>query len=157
MTRAWVLIGLFLLIVPMSAILAQDDDSLPGEGGATERKLQEDAEKELDKQNIFNLFNPLNPKDRGTQDTVGKSPEVVSFVQGALGDIIKTLFNVLAVISILPIVIGGFQMVAGSKTGKEQKVLQAKQTLFWGVAGLILGLSGLIVFQFILQFFTTQP
>lgn len=65
-----------------------------------------------------------------------------------LNNILEVVFTIAGVLSVVFIVIGGFQMVlsAGDPTG----VGQARRTILYAVIGLIVSLSAFIIVRFVL-------
>ena len=64
----------------------------------------------------------------------------------------STMLRGIAALSLLPIVVGGFQMIISQ--GSEDKVARGKQTLYFGVVGLFLALIAIAFFQTMLSFLT---
>lgn len=82
---------------------------------------------------------------KGDSDAIGS-------LQARLGRLLATAFETIAVLSILPIAIGGLQLI--SSQGNSEKVEKGKKTLFWGVVGLVLALSGVVVFTVLINILT---
>jgi hypothetical protein len=78
--------------------------------------------------------------------------DLVGFVQGRFGRLARLMFALLGTISIIPVVIGGFQLIVSQGGAYVEK---GKKTLFWGVIGLFVGLSGVVIFTFIINALTT--
>jgi len=49
--------------------------------------------------------------------------------------ILRDILQLVPIASVVAIIFGGFQMVASS--GNEERVLKAKRTIFWAIAGLV--------------------
>lgn len=52
--------------------------------------------------------------------------------------IIRDILQLVPIASVLFIIIGGFQMIMSQ--GNEEKLLKAKRTVYWAIAGLIIAL-----------------
>lgn len=102
-----------------------------------------------------NIGNPLdsNFATGGTTERLGNT--AVETVQNRLARLLSTMLRGIAALSLLPIVVGGFQMIISQ--GSEDKVARGKQTLYFGVVGLFLALVAIAFFQTMLSFlnFTT--
>ncbi len=81
----------------------------------------------------------------------GQKDEITN-LQERLGRMLATAFQAVAVLSILPIAVGGLQLI--SSQGNSERVEKGKKTLFWGVVGLVLALSGVAVFTVLLSILT---
>jgi hypothetical protein len=80
--------------------------------------------------------------------------DVISDIQKRLGKMLATAFQALAVLSLLPIAVGGIQLITSQ--GNANQVDKGKKTLFWGVVGLVLALSGVAIFTVLLNVLTTR-
>ena len=100
----------------------------------------------------INVGNPLdsNFATGGTTERLGKN--AVETVQNRLARLLSTMLRGIAALSLLPIVVGGFQMIISQ--GSEDKVARGKQTLYFGVVGLFLALIAIAFFQTMLSFLT---
>lgn len=95
---------------------------------------------------VINVGNPLGTTyDKDT--TIG--------LQRRLGSLLSTMLRGIAALSLLPIVVGGFQMIISQ--GNEDKVSRGKNTLYFGVVGLVLALTGIAIFQTLLSFLVNAP
>lgn len=63
--------------------------------------------------------------------------------------LIAVMLNALAGLSLLPVVIGGIMMITSG--GNSSQVDKGKESIKWGVIGVILAFSAVAVFQFILR------
>lgn len=52
--------------------------------------------------------------------------------------ILRNILQLIPIASVLFIVIGGFQMAASQ--GNQEKLLKAKRTIYWAIAGLVIAL-----------------
>lgn len=97
-----------------------------------------------------NVGNPLNSNfaTGGTTERLGNT--AVETVQNRLARLLSTMLRGIAALSLLPIVVGGFQMIISQ--GSEDKVARGKQTLYFGVVGLFLALIAIAFFQTMLSF-----
>ena len=93
------------------------------------------------------LLDPLNRLTATTES--GKT--LVSRLQGRVGSLLATLFALIGMASVFPIVIGGIDLITSQ--GNPQLVEKGKKTLYWGLIGLILGLSGIGFYYFFLDIF----
>jgi len=74
---------------------------------------------------------------------------MVAYFQTRLGTLLNIMFGALAVFSLIPIVFGGIQLITSQ--GSSDKVEKGKKALFWGVVGLILAFSAIVIFNFLLR------
>lgn len=98
----------------------------------------------------INVGNPLdtNFATGGTTERLGNT--AVETAQNRLARLLSTMLRGIAALSLLPIVVGGFQMIISQ--GNEDKVARGKQTLYFGVVGLFLALIAIAFFQTMLSF-----
>lgn len=89
------------------------------------------------------LKNPI-----ARQDEPQGAGNIVEFIDARLSALLSTMFGLLGVISLLPVVIGGIQLILSRGTASMAE--KGKKTLYWGLVGLITGLLGVIVFNFLL-------
>lgn len=94
------------------------------------------------------IGNPLAP-DFETPESQAKGGDVVGYFQGRLAGLLNVMFGALAVLSLIPVVFGGIQLITSQ--GSSEKVEKGKKSLFWGVAGLVLAFSAIVVFNFLLR------
>lgn len=99
-----------------------------------------------------NIGNPIDPKYGDTQTPQPTNPQedTIKTVQGQLGTLLTILLRGIAALSLLPIVVGGFQMIISQ--GDDGKVSRGKETLYFGIVGLILALIAIAFFQTFLSF-----
>jgi hypothetical protein len=77
---------------------------------------------------IGTFFNPLKRQNGSGADTV---PEII-------GALIRILFVLIGLISVIIIIIAGFRMVTAS--GNEEQLTKAKKAITWAIVGLIVSL-----------------
>lgn len=94
---------------------------------------------------IVTLPDYTGTANEGSKDAIGA-------VQERLGKMLATAFQALAVLSLLPIAVGGIQLITSQ--GNSDQVDKGKKTLFWGVVGLVLALSGVAIFSVLLNVLT---
>lgn len=94
-----------------------------------------------------NIGNPLDPKFGESNATTPTAPgeDTVATVQMQLGNLLGIMLRGIAALSLLPIVVGGFQMIISQ--GSEDKVARGKQTVYFGIVGLVLALLAIAFFQ----------
>lgn len=95
-----------------------------------------------------NIGNPLGNPATGRDDSIPA-------LQQRLGTLLGVMLRGIAALSLLPIVVGGFQMIISQ--GNEDKVSRGKSTLYFGVVGLVLALTGIAIFQTLLSFLVNAP
>lgn len=100
----------------------------------------------------INIGNPLNPDFGSTQKPTPTDvrEDTVATVQGQLANLLNIMLRGIAALSLLPIVVGGFQMIISQ--GDDSKVSRGKETVYWGVVGLILSLVAIALFRTFLAF-----
>lgn len=97
------------------------------------------------------IGNPLDPQ-YGTSDAetgISAEEDAVSWIQSRLARLLQVMFGLIGVIAIFPAVIGGFRLVTSQ--GASDKVTKAKKTITWGVLGVVLGLGGIVIINFLLR------
>lgn len=94
------------------------------------------------------IGNPLAPGFENPK-LQAKEGDVVGYFQGRLAGLLNVMFGVLAVLSLIPVVFGGIQLITSQ--GSSEKVEKGKKSLFWGVAGLVLAFSAIVVINFLLR------
>ncbi len=101
----------------------------------------------------INIGNPLSPGFSGqtTERTPGNTVE--QQIQTRLGYLLGVMLRGIAALSLLPIVVGGFQMIISQ--GNEDKVARGKNTVYFGVVGLVLALVAIALFQTLLSYLVT--
>lgn len=67
----------------------------------------------------------------------------------AVGRLVSFSLSALAALSLIPIVIGGMYLLSSS--GNPEMVKKGRDAITWGVIGLVLGLSSVIIYNFLLQ------
>src|SRR5258708_5719173 len=77
------------------------------------------------------LFNPL-PENQLV------CPTAVCDLRQLFLLVVRDFLQLLPVVSVLFIIVGGFQMVASS--GNEERLARAKRTILWAILGLIIGI-----------------
>lgn len=78
-----------------------------------------------------------------------KTDDAITDVQGRLAKALNTAFTALSVLALLPIAIGGVQLITSQ--GNSDQVERGKKTIFWGVTGLVIALAGVGVFTLLLR------
>ncbi|MBI4121966.1 MAG: hypothetical protein HY461_01405 [Parcubacteria group bacterium] len=84
-----------------------------------------------------------------TGTTTEETTDAVTDIQKRLGEMVATGLQAVAVLALLPIAIGGIQLIISQ--GNSDKVEKGKKTLLWGVLGLLAALSGVAVFTVLLS------
>lgn len=99
---------------------------------------------------VEKLFNPLSgTTDENASESCGNpKDDAIGYFACRLGSLVSTMLILLASLSVIPIVLGGIQLI--SSQGSTDKVEKGRKTLFWGVAGLVLGLLSIAIWDFIL-------
>ena len=87
-------------------------------------------------------FKPADPKTVKSEDVIGR-------IQARFAGLVSIMFGLLAILSLIPIVIGGQALIVSS--GNPEMVTKGKNTLFWGVMGLVIGLSGIGIYFFFIE------
>jgi hypothetical protein len=100
-----------------------------------------------------NIGNPLTKKFTVTSQEV-KNQDIPRFISGRLGDLVSTMFRILAIGSLIPVAIGGIQLIISQGGAFAEK---GKKTLYWGVVGLVVSFMGILVFDFLLSVILPQP
>lgn len=77
------------------------------------------------------------------------SVDSVHFLQGRLGNLLGLMLRGLAVLSLLPIVYGGFLMITSQ--GNSDQVGKGKSALFWGIIGLTLAFMAILLYSLLLR------
>ena len=72
----------------------------------------------------------------------------VGYLQERLGNLLTIMFSALAVLSLFPIVFGGIQLITSQ--GSTDKIEKGKKALFWGVVGLLLAFSAIVIINTLL-------
>ncbi len=100
----------------------------------------------------INIGNPLDPKfgESNTPTGTDANTDTIVTVQAQLGNLLGIMLRGIAALALLPIVVGGFQMIISQ--GNDDKVSRGKQTVYFGVVGLVLALVAIAFFQTFLPF-----
>ena len=93
------------------------------------------------------IGNPL-AKDFGSDAKPSSAGDIEGFFSERFGDLLDIMFALLGAISIFPVVIGGLQLIISR--GNADMATKGKNTLTWGVLGLLIAFSGIIFFNFLL-------
>jgi hypothetical protein len=89
------------------------------------------------------LVNPLAGFTATTnQDTAGA-------FAGAVGLFVYRAILALGALAVIPIIVGGIYLLSSS--GNPDMVKKGKDSLFWGIVGLILALSSFVIYNFLLS------
>lgn len=101
------------------------------------------------------LPNPLvGGLDEKISDVTEQSAaDAPGFVQDRLLKIVSIMFRILAMGALVPVAIGGTQLIISQGGSYAEK---GRKTLYWGVVGLVVAFSGILVFDFILGALTGQ-
>ena len=94
------------------------------------------------------ILDPLQKFKTVTPETV-KSEDVIGRIQTRFAGLVGVMFGLLAILSLIPVVIGGQALIVSS--GNPEMVTRGKNTLFWGVIGLVIGLGGIGLYYFFLE------
>ena len=131
----FMVIALALSVVAVPVIVLADNDKKTSQG----------------EKPPVTVGNPLAPGfGEASQDTGIKTKGgMVAYFQTRLGTLLNIMFGALAVFSLIPIVFGGIQLITSQ--GSSDKVEKGKKALFWGVVGLILAFSAIVIFNFLLR------
>ncbi len=89
------------------------------------------------------LVNPL------ARFTPTANQDAAGALNSSVGRLIFFAMGALASLSIIPIVIGGIYLLSSS--GNPEMVQKGKASLTWGVIGLLLGVSSIAIYNFLLQ------
>lgn len=82
------------------------------------------------------------------ETTPDDAKNVFSTTLDRLGALVVLMFRLLAVVSVLPVVVGGLQLIISQGGSYAEK---GKKTLFWGIVGLLVAFSGILVFEVLLS------
>jgi len=108
------------------------------------RDVQKDDAQKTD---TISVGNPLEEGFGGPQEGRTKKG-LIEYFQGRLAGLLNIMFGLLGVLSLIPIVFGGIQLIMSQ--GSSDKVEKGKKALFWGIAGLVLAFSVLVIINFLL-------
>ena len=103
------------------------------------------------------LFNPLAGeylKNGQIQGATNGSLKGEAFLTDRLVKLLQTMFAIFSVLALIPVVVGGIRLITSQ--GNSEQVEAGKKTLLWGVVGLVLAFSGILVFSVLLQILTPQ-
>lgn len=95
---------------------------------------------------VVNIGNPLAPGFNTSQPASNQTGEEIA--QGFLGNLLRILMIILSALAVFPTVIGGIQLITSQ--GNADKAAKGKKTLFWGILGLAIGLTGFIIINALL-------
>lgn len=113
------------------------------------QKVQKDVSEGKGAVSIGNpLSKNFNPGSIAKANEQKETADIVGFIQERLAGVVNTMFGLLAVFSLIPIVVGGIQLTISQGGQYAEK---GKKTLFWGVIGLIVGFSGVVAINILLD------
>lgn len=98
--------------------------------------------------NIWQFFAEVLPTDKaseGIEIVVPPGPDLMEVVRNVL----NTTFGVVGVIAVIMIIIGGFHYMTSQ--GSPEKVQKGKNTILYGIVGMIIVLSAFAIVNFILD------
>ena len=72
-----------------------------------------------------------------------------------INTIINVIMGILGLVAVLVIILGGVQYV--TSTGDAAKVKKAKDTIMYGIIGLVISLLAFAIVNFVLSAFFTKP
>lgn len=142
-------------------------DAIRGEVSTIEYQLQIDdrerAEAERDEpdstdtdstrepeENTVPIGNPLEGSFGGSKAPSGIGEGgAVGYLQKRLGGLLQIMFGALAVLSLIPIVFGGIQLITSQ--GASDRIEKGKKSLFWGIVGLLLAFLAIVIINTLLR------
>lgn len=70
-------------------------------------------------------------------------------VNQAIKNVTSTIFVIMGIVAVFVIILGGFNMMTSS--GDPGKVKKGKDTILWGVIGLVVAILAYAIVNFVLQ------
>ena len=103
--------------------------------------------------NIFNLVadEVLNP-GKGARDgltNVGVTDTTTDGFSDKLTKALNWVFGIIGIVAVIMIILGGFTMMTSS--GDPGKVKKGKDTILYGVIGLVVALLAVVIVNFVLN------
>jgi len=99
------------------------------------------------------------PKDAVCEGVTSVSGSACGSASGSLTSLIKTIINILsfvvATVSIIMIIFGGFRYITSG--GDSGKITTAKSTIIYAIVGLVVVAFAQFIVQFVLQKATNTP
>ncbi len=100
--------------------------------------------------NMWQFFAEILPTDKASEGVntimpVPQGPDLMEVVRNVL----NTTFGVVGVIAVIMIIIGGFHYMTSQ--GSPEKVQKGKNTILYGIVGMIIVLSAFAIVNFILD------
>ena len=70
-------------------------------------------------------------------------------VSGTISKITTFIFALLGIVAVFVIILGGFNMMTSS--GDQRKIKKGKDTILWGIIGLVVAILAYAIVRFVLQ------
>lgn len=91
----------------------------------------------------------LNLQTVGADESACASGEDINSFQGTLSKIINVISIIVGVVAVIMIIIGGFRYIVSG--GKQESVTAAKNTILYGLIGLIIVALAQVIVRFVLK------
>lgn len=72
-----------------------------------------------------------------------------------VGNIINVILGVLGIVAVVVIILGGFTFITSQ--GDAGKVMKGRNTILWGVVGLVVALLAFVIVNFVLGAISSSP
>ena len=94
----------------------------------------------------------LSPKS-GAQDGLSKlgvdSTKAEADFTGKLTEVLNWIFGIIGIVAVIMIILGGFTLMTSS--GDPGKVKKGKDTILYGVIGLVVALLAVVIVNFVIN------
>ena len=139
-------IAVAALVMPVAPVMAEGGDGGTGSGGTANAQSTHDGQVQCPK----NSKAGANAwRDTYAQCNMTETQAKDNDLFGTVSSVINVILGVMGVVAVIVIILGGFTYMMSS--GDAGKTKQAKDTIMYGIIGLIVALLAFAIVNFVLS------